>query len=405
MSEQAEITPSALEAGHAETGQTGTGQTGTGQTESKRTRWWDDAGHDPWEGLGGIPRTAKFLNADRDMTMVVFRRFRELSIRNLLNLEARVAALQAFQQNLDNRHRNTLHDDHSVFHDNDIVLEAERSWETFAVLGLGPEPDPKPRIPRHGIPVEVLESWCQSRKDRDGDNTKEIGGSVKQTRVGKSDTTNISEDGKTKEANLKLVQLKWDVALAIQEAVKDYQDAVIRYHTILKLEPPAERTWEKLQDWFNGPPAVFLHLSAMKWVFHKSGGKKPGVSRHDAMSIHASADNDPVSKVVSGWTWLTYSGARMIFNDQRFSWTSEKYIHGVVTFITLAIAMVLLIGAVWSLWASEDDNHFTLRLGVLTTWVILFSLWITLATGARSGQVFAATAAYAAVLVVFVGKG
>ena len=95
----------------------------------------------------------------------------------------------------------------------------------------------------------------------------------------------------------------------------------------------------------------------------------------------------------------------MIFKDTRFEWTSENYTHAAVTSITLVIAMILLIGAVWSLWAAEKYYHFTLRLGVLTIWVILFSLWIALATGARRTDVFAATAAYAAVLVVFVGKG
>jgi hypothetical protein len=87
-----------------------------------------------------------------------------------------------------------------------------------------------------------------------------------------------------------------------------------------------------------------------------------------------------------------------------FSWTPEKFVHDTVTWITLGTAVVFLVGATWALWGAEH-THFTVRLAVLTIFVILFASWIGKATNASRAEVFGATAAYAAVLVVFVGKG
>jgi hypothetical protein len=75
-----------------------------------------------------------------------------------------------------------------------------------------------------------------------------------------------------------------------------------------------------------------------------------------------------------------------------------------VTIFTLFVAIFFLVAAVWLLWLSER-THFTVRLGVLTTFIILFGLWINFATTASRSEGFGATAAYAAVLVVFVGQG
>jgi hypothetical protein len=92
-------------------------------------------GHrDTWEGYGGIPRTAKFLAFDPEMKSIIFRRFHELSIRNLLYLENRVAALQEWQQKLDEADRKM--NDADVFKESDEdIKNAEKSWEEFAVLG------------------------------------------------------------------------------------------------------------------------------------------------------------------------------------------------------------------------------------------------------------------------------
>lgn len=65
-------------------------------------------------------------------------------------------------------------------------------------------------------------------------------------------------------------------------------------------------------------------------------------------------------------------------------------------------------GAVWLLWriGLEDINvevKFERKLVVLTSFTALFGGWIALFTSAKRYEIFGATAAYAAVLIVFVG--
>jgi hypothetical protein len=61
-----------------------------------------------------------------------------------------------------------------------------------------------------------------------------------------------------------------------------------------------------------------------------------------------------------------------------------------------------LIAAVWALWHTHKLEN---KLFYLSGFVIGFALWIALLTTASRMEVFGATAAYAAVLIVFVAPG
>ena len=73
-----------------------------------------------------------------------------------------------------------------------------------------------------------------------------------------------------------------------------------------------------------------------------------------------------------------------------------------VTIFNMAAAIGFLISAVWVLW--KIDN-FEWKLGALTIFVVAFAVWVAVLTTATKMEVFGATAAYAAVLVVYVGRG
>ena len=68
----------------------------------------------------------------------------------------------------------------------------------------------------------------------------------------------------------------------------------------------------------------------------------------------------------------------------------------------LLAAMSFLIAAVWAIWKIDK---FTSKLIALTAFVVGFTLWVAFLTNATRMELFGATAAYAAVLVVYVGKG
>lgn len=77
----------------------------------------------------------------------------------------------------------------------------------------------------------------------------------------------------------------------------------------------------------------------------------------------------------------------------------NKHVVRTVAFISLLLAAILLVGAIVSLHSVSSDEA---KLGLLTVFTLLFAGSIGLLTNARRAEVFAATAAYAAVLVVFV---
>ncbi|KAF4927806.1 hypothetical protein CGCVW01_v002293 [Colletotrichum viniferum] len=67
--------------------------------------------------------------------------------------------------------------------------------------------------------------------------------------------------------------------------------------------------------------------------------------------------------------------------------------------ISTLIAAILLIGSITGLYYAKND---TAKLGLIAFFTALFALSVGLTTNARRAEIFAGTAAYAAVLVVFV---
>jgi len=62
----------------------------------------------------------------------------------------------------------------------------------------------------------------------------------------------------------------------------------------------------------------------------------------------------------------------------------------------MVLAAVLLVGAIVSLYFLSNPNA---KLGLIAVYTLLFALSVRLCTNAGRAEVFAATAAYAAVLV------
>lgn len=67
----------------------------------------------------------------------------------------------------------------------------------------------------------------------------------------------------------------------------------------------------------------------------------------------------------------------------------------------MTLAAILLIGAILSLHIVTSSKT---KLGLVAMYTLLFALSVALLTNARRAEVFAATAAYAAVLVVFMSR-
>lgn len=122
------------------------------------------------ELLEGFPQTSSFIAKDPAKTTVIFRRFDQLAVRNLLHLEARLAALESLQKAYDR-------DDVEFNNDNEPITTAARSWEDFAVIGTfkpREESTKRPRTPGDDSPHNLPEESTKRPRTPGHDNPHKI---------------------------------------------------------------------------------------------------------------------------------------------------------------------------------------------------------------------------------------
>lgn len=84
------------------------------------------------------------------------------------------------------------------------------------------------------------------------------------------------------------------------------------------------------------------------------------------------------------------------------SYSSDLTFESVTTLGIIALGLAMLLAPLWWMQNVSDNNN---RLAIITGFVILFTLLMTGATINRPFEVVASTAAYAAVLMVFMQIG
>ncbi|EHK50253.1 hypothetical protein TRIATDRAFT_280152 [Trichoderma atroviride IMI 206040] len=83
-------------------------------------------------------------------------------------------------------------------------------------------------------------------------------------------------------------------------------------------------------------------------------------------------------------------------------YASGKKISIFISYLSAILAALLLVGAIIILYRTKSND---VKLGLLALFTTLFAASVGLLTNAKQAEVFGATAAYAAVLVVFVSGG
>jgi len=175
----------------------------------------------------GFPRIAEFLASDPDHLVTVYKKFDTLSYRNLLLLEARVAALGLYQRRLDIEDVTRQNDSMGK---NFVMMTAPASFECFACAAASELHDFEKNV--IDIPKYVLEDWTKAN-ERDEDilqrglrkkREKPVEEGKKPVKAGKIPSEEVetpSEEG-TKSRNDYFLK-RWEVAKALQKALKEYR--------------------------------------------------------------------------------------------------------------------------------------------------------------------------------------
>lgn len=161
----------------------------------------------------------------------------------------------------------------------------------------------------------------------------------------------------------------------------------------------------------NSPPPSKSTVTAFRnWFFNNTAGTKDGdrapqlwgasshifSNPHDLVALRVPADQDRFSSFIHQNLGIFFQTTSP---DGRTAYTSETAISRFVAILSTILAAGLLFGSIITLYVVKSEKAL---LGMLSAWTVLFAACVGFLTNARRDQLFAATAAYAAVLVVFI---
>ncbi|KAK7910834.1 hypothetical protein PG985_013315 [Apiospora marii] len=185
------------------------------------------------------------------------------------------------------------------------------------------------------------------------------------------------------------IQKRMDLSFLIREKLEKYHDALARHQTLLNMPRAAPTT-------IRGMKTRFLGQGHTPQLWGGSAHRFDDVD--DLVALKVLANQDRLSKFV-----LDYCG--WMFEERQRHGTSvvisERSLDKATTVLSSVLSAVVLYGSIVSLYFVQ--NPYAL-LGMVGGWTVLFAVCVGMLTNAKRDQIFAATAAFAAVLVVFVGE-
>ena len=99
-------------------------------------------------------------------------------------------------------------------------------------------------------------------------------------------------------------------------------------------------------------------------------------------------------------------GAEEDFEMETTVYSKDRFFEKIIAVFTIVVGLVMLICPLWVLQhLATDSSNLEVRLGVVTGFIVLFTILTSLFTVAKAHEVLAATAAYGAVLMVFMQFG
>ncbi|PMD20664.1 hypothetical protein NA56DRAFT_646316 [Hyaloscypha hepaticicola] len=192
-----------------------------------------------------------------------------------------------------------------------------------------------------------------------------------------------AEDGDEQQAE------KLKIIYKIRKLMQEYEEALLRRNEVLRLEKPEKSPFNAFKAWFRRDPPV-LWGSGFRLLHYEE----------DMIALGTQDEPDRMSALLHQCL-----GYRLrVERETPRSWGPMYYypverVAFIVGLMSIIVSAALLVGAIMAL-------HFVkpmgIRLGLVGVFTTLFAASLTLLTHARRIEVYGATAAYAAVLVVFI---
>lgn len=200
---------------------------------------------------------------------------------------------------------------------------------------------------------------------------------------------------------------QWNLMLQIRGKLKEYNEALHLQHKIAAIGEPNKEDLKLLQTWMNDPTASGGNIYLLGEDRHVWEQSDP--SERELVSINPRQHETYIVRLISD----VLLGPYHLLAGRFFKkWdTSElhrdmvQYSQGALNSASAVIgtvfASMLLVGSIVVLYTLTSMEKRLLAIGLFTTG---FSLGLCLCTNGRMVEIFSATAAFAAVQVVFVGS-
>ncbi|KAH7318379.1 hypothetical protein B0I35DRAFT_431974 [Stachybotrys elegans] len=208
------------------------------------------------------------------------------------------------------------------------------------------------------------------------------------TRAWEAFAENAKDPRRPEHAKMKLVE-------EINHALKEYQEALLRQSQMASLEAPRYRALEVArglsQQSIKDSSGNIRSRSLLAGLAEHRLAVR---NTHDLAAVRRPADKDPLSRFLQEhWMFKTTK-----ITDET-EYIQENHVAWVAAILSIIDATFLLVGAIVCLRFLQNENA---QLGVIALFMVLFAVSVGILTNARRAEIFASTAAYAAVLVVFI---
>ncbi|MCJ1284632.1 hypothetical protein MMC26_003967 [Xylographa opegraphella] len=199
-------------------------------------------------------------------------------------------------------------------------------------------------------------------------------------------------------------EMQWTLALRIREKLKEYGDAMIQQSHLCRLKRPVEHDIKALKKWMNRPSQGRIRLVGL------DSDVWDNPDTRDIITIDHSQAAGPFSSWVANvlvWKYHALIGhyfkkpnpaeAEYCANTVHYS---EKGILKVATLVAMSFSSILPIAAISALYCVDS---MPIRIVMTAAFTVCFTICLGLLSEAKSVDIFAATTAFAAVQVVFIG--
>ncbi|KAK6353970.1 hypothetical protein TWF730_008390 [Orbilia blumenaviensis] len=168
------------------------------------------------------------------------------------------------------------------------------------------------------------------------------------------------------------------------------------YKELLNSSEPSDRVTTSIRNWRTNqgdPPIIDISETAYDKTYEP-----------DLMALRPPKSDDPITIFVQNNLGKFFKKPKPphIPNSDNVLYYSETAIDLFVTIICTLLAIVVLVGSMTTLYFVESKG---LRLGLVWVFTFLFAISIFLMANLSKGEIFLATAAYCAILVVYISEG